>query len=534
MKIDGVWNVSVVANYGRDMNFGVAPPPRPADKLAEGPMSWCGGWALAIPTTSKNKDAAWEFIRFLSSDRAYKIQMESDRQTAESLGRTYIPLQYPLPSINEYAMNTYVLGNPDVPRRFQIAMRQFNDLLPVSRFRPITPVGQVLWNEQINAMETALYHRMSPQEALNRGQDIVQRDLDRVLSPPPGEPIQSWGFFYAFYAALILVVGVVVYHWDTHLSFRRKFARRIGLAKQADYVIEGSSGGFLRTQWFGGFTCASPWIIGFLIFGGGPMLFSLLISFCHYDILNPARFSGIENYRLMFTDDRLVPIALGNTLYMAMGVPLGMAASLGVALLLNQNIRGMAGWRTFFYLPAIVPMVAASILWIWIFNPQGGFVNLMLERVGIDGPRWLQSADWSKPALIVMGLWGAGGGMIIWLAGLKGIPQSLYEAASVDGATTWQQFLYVTLPQLTPYIFFNLIMGLIGTFQIFGQAFIMTQGGPENSTLFYVYHLFNNAFRYGRMGYASAMAWVLFAIVLVLTIVQMKLSKRWVHYGEEG
>ena len=211
-----------------------------------------------------------------------------------------------------------------------------------------------------------------------------------------------------------------------------------------------------------------------------------------------------------------------------------MAASLAVALLLNQNIRGMAAWRTFFYLPAIVPMVAASILWIWIFNPQGGAINLMLEKIGVEGPRWLQSADWSKPSLIVMGLWGAGGGMIIWLAGLKGIPQSLYEAASVDGANTWQQFRYVTLPQLTPYIFFNLIMGLIGTFQIFGQAFIMTQGGPENSTLFYVYHLFNNAFRYGRMGYASAMAWVLFAIVLVLTVIQMKLARRWVHYGEEA
>ena len=211
-----------------------------------------------------------------------------------------------------------------------------------------------------------------------------------------------------------------------------------------------------------------------------------------------------------------------------------MVASLGVALLLNQNIRGMAAWRTFFYLPAIVPMVAASILWIWIFNPQGGAINQMLASIGIEGPRWLQSADWSKPSLIVMGLWGAGGGMIIWLAGLKGIPQSLYEAASVDGANTWQQFRHITLPQLTPYIFFNLIMGLIGTFQIFGQAFIMTQGGPENSTLFYVYHLFNNAFRYGRMGYASAMAWVLFAIVLLLTVVQMKLSKRWVHYGEEA
>jgi multiple sugar transport system permease protein len=166
-------------------------------------------------------------------------------------------------------------------------------------------------------------------------------------------------------------------------------------------------------------------------------------------------------------------------------------------------------------------------------NPQGGLVNALLAEIGITGPRWLDDTSWSKPSLILMGLWGAGGGMIIWLAGLKGIPTSLYEAAAVDGAGPLRQFVSVTLPQLTPYIFFNLIMGLIGTFQIFGQAFIMTQGGPANSTLFYVYHLFNNAFRYGAMGYASALAWLLFLIVLVLTVIQMKLSKRWVHYEHD-
>ena len=498
-------------------------------------MSWCGGWALAIPTTSKNQQAAWEFIRYMTSDRSYRIQMESDRQVAEALGRVYLPPQYPVPALNDFAFSTFVKDNPEVPRRFQEAIRLYNDLLPVSRFRPITPVGQLLWNEHINAMEAALYARMSPKEALDRSNAIVQRGLDRMLAPPAGEPIKSWNFFYIAYAAILLAVGIIVYYWDTHLTFRKRLARRIGLGSKGDAVIEGSKGGYFRTQWWGGFVCVAPWLIGFIVFGGGPMLFSLFISFCQYDILNPATFTGLENYKLMFTDDRLLPISLANTLYMTLGVPLGMAASLAVALLLNQTIRGMAAWRTFFYLPAIVPMVAASILWIWILNPQGGAINLLLEGLGIsDPPRWLQSAQWSKPALIVMGLWGAGGGMIIWLAGLKGIPQSLYEAASVDGANTWQQFRHVTLPQLTPYIFFNLIMGLIGTFQIFGQAFIMTQGGPENSTLFYVYHLFNNAFRYGRMGYASAMAWVLFAIVLVLTVIQMKFAKRWVHYGEEA
>jgi multiple sugar transport system permease protein len=413
-------------------------------------------------------------------------------------------------------------------------VRVFNDLLPVSRYRPITPVGQLLWNQQIGAMEAAVYHRLPPQQALDRGNAVVQRGLDRILHPPPGRRIGSWTFFFVGYGALLLIAGIVVYFWDTHVAFRRSLARRLGLNRQSDAVIAGAGGGFFRRQWFGGITCASPWLVGFIIFGAGPMLFALFISFCDYDILNQPRLTGLDNYHLMFTDDRLIPISLGNTLYMAAGVPLGMAVGLGIALLLNQRIRGMAVWRTFFYLPAIVPMVAASILWVWVFNPQGGLINLILGMIGVDGPRWLQSAQWSKPALILMGLWGAGAGMIIWLAGLKGIPQSLYEAAGVDGANPWQQFRHVTLPQLTPYIFFNLIMGLIGAFQIFGQAFIMTLGGPENSTLFYVYHLFNQAFRYGRMGYAAAMAWVLFVIVLVLTGVQLKLSRRWVHYGEEG
>ena len=215
---------------------------------------------------------------------------------------------------------------------------------------------------------------------------------------------------------------------------------------------------------------------------------------------------------------------------MVMGVPLGMLVGLGIALLLNLKIRGIAVWRTLFYLPSIVPVVAASILWIWIFNPESGLLNNMLAAVGITGPRWLQDPATSKWSLILMGLWGAGGGMIIWLAGLKGIGESYYEAASIDGANAWQRFRYITIPMLTPYIFFNLVMGLIGTFQIFTQAFIMTAGGPVNSTLFYVYHLFNNAFRYLHMGYAAAMAWFLFIIVLAITAFQMKYSNRWVHY----
>jgi len=514
MKIDGSWVIPGLLAYGRGLDLGVAAPPLPRHELARGrtTVTWNGGWAYAIPVTAKHPKAAWAFIRFITSERGYGLMMESSRADAEAQGHLFIPNQIPVKRLNDLFFTRYVYRNPRIPKSYRDGCRVYNDLLPVARYRPVTPVGQMLWNEHRNAMEAALYHHLPVREALDRGTAIVQREVDRFYAPVGGRPLVLRWFFLG-YGLLIIVVAGGAYLWDT---------RRRG--------IEGSRGGYFRRQWRGGWVAASPWIIGFLIFGGGPMLFSLLISFCDYDILHTARFTGLRNYHLMFTEDALFPVSLWNTVYMVAGVPLGMAAGLAIALLLNLKIRGVEVWRTFFYLPAIVPLVASSMLWIWIFNPQGGLVNLALHRIGINGPLWLQDEHWAKPSLILMGLWGAGSGMIVWLAGLKGIDVQLYEAAAIDGAGAWQKFLYITIPQLTPYIFFNLVMGLIGTFQIFGQAFIMTQGGPVNSTLFYFYHLFNNAFRYGHMGYAAAMAWILFLIVLALTVVQLRTSKRWVHY----
>ena len=534
MKIDGYWSIANMTNFARDMNFGVAPPPRPAEILKrDGNVSWTGGWAYAIPSTARNKDAAWEFIRFMVSPEAVKIRFEAERAAAEAQGQNFIPPQDPQPAINDWANEKYVVGNRQMLPKFADAVRAFNDLLPVARFRPVTPVGQLLWQEHVTSTENALYGNLSPQAALDEGTREVQRALDKFLAPPKGLAVTNWNIFFVVYALIVAAVVAVVYAFDTRVGFRRAAAKLLPGYKGGEAVIEGARGGYMRSQWAGGVICALPWIIGFLIFGGGPMLFSLLISFSDYDILSAPRLTGVGNYTRLLTEDRLFYVALWNTLYMVIAVPLGMVASLGIALLLNQSIRGMAAWRTMFYLPAIVPLVAASVLWVWIFNPQGGLINMMLASIGLTGPSWLQDSSWSKPALIIMGLWSAGGGMIIWLAGLKSIPGSLYEAAEVDGASTIQQFIHITIPQLTPYIFFNLIMGMIGTFQIFGQAFIMTQGGPVNSTLFYVYHLFNHAFRYGNMGYASAMAWVLFIIVLILTVFQLKGSKRWVHYESD-
>ncbi len=539
MKIDGVWVMPPIAFYGRDLNLGTAAPPLPAREVAKGrqPLSWLAGWAYAIPATAREKRGAWELIRFLTSQRAMEIMRASENFTALSQGRPFIPRQYPNRAQNEWVFKTYVEDNAALEEKFKDAMRTFNGLMENSRFRPVTPVGQKLWNAQISAMEDAIFQKKSPQEALDYHTAIVQRDLDAVLTPPKGVTVRSWTWFFWLYGAVIATAVVWVYRRDTRPAAPRR--SRFNLAglftgeEPEASRLEGSKGSFFRDQWKDGFLCALPWLLGFVVFTGGPLLFSIVISFCQFDILNPAVFTGVANYVFMFKGDELFWKALWNTLFMVVGIPLGLALSLGLALLLNLKVRGIAVWRTLFYLPSIVPAVASSILWIWIFNPQSGLLNAALDLVGIHGPQWLQDENTSKWSLILMGLWGAGGGMIIWLAGLKGISQSYYEAAAIDGASTWQQFKYVTIPMMTPYIFFNLVMGLIGTFQIFTQAFIMTQGGPVNSTLFFAYHLFNNAFRYMHMGYAAAMAWFLFLIVLLITMFQMKMSKKWVHYEEE-
>ena len=287
-----------------------------------------------------------------------------------------------------------------------------------------------------------------------------------------------------------------------------------------------------RQETAAGYLFVLPCWLGFLLLTAGPIVASILLSFCEYDVLHPVRWAGLDNYRALPADP-LFWKSLKNTIFMVLGVPLGMAVSLGVAMLLNARVGGMAFYRTIYYLPAIVPAVASSVLWIWVLSPQFGLVNVGLQALGIQGPEWLASEAWSKPSIILMGLWGAGAGMIIWLAGLKGIPETLYEAAQIDGAGALASFRHVTLPMLSPYIFFNLIMGIIGTFQIFTQAYIMTSGGPVDSTLFYVYYLFNNAFRYFKMGYASALAWILFLIILALTLLQFWLGKRWVYYEGE-
>jgi multiple sugar transport system permease protein len=278
----------------------------------------------------------------------------------------------------------------------------------------------------------------------------------------------------------------------------------------------------------------TPWIIGFLVFTLGPMVASLIFSITDYSIVKSPSFVGFANFIELFTGDYRFWHSLRVTLkYAIFAIPMGLIIGLLLALLLNTKVPGISVWRTLYYTPSVVSGVAVAILWAYLFNPQYGLINWMLSLVGIKGPGWLNSPDWALWALIIMSLWGVGGGMIIYLAGLQGIPTALYEAAEVDGAGKIRQFFAITLPLITPVLFYNLVTGIIATFQIFTQVYVMTAGGPVESTLFYNLYLYNNAFRYQRMGYASALAWMLFLIVLVLTLVVFRSSAMWVYYEGE-
>lgn len=281
-----------------------------------------------------------------------------------------------------------------------------------------------------------------------------------------------------------------------------------------------------------GYLCLLPWILGFIFFSVGPAVTSLILSLSDYNILlSSSAWIGLENYGRLLHDPLFWQSLKVTVLYTTGAIPLGLATSLVLALLMNQKLKAIALFRTIYYLPMLVGGVAVALLWQWIFNPNFGIINWILwELFRVIGPDWLLSETWTIPAFIIMSLWTTGAGMIIFLAGLQGIPVALYEAAEIDGASWWKKFWKITIPMLSPVIFFNLIMGLIGSFQIFTQSYIMTNGGPHNASLFYVLYLFFKGFQDYQMGYASALAWVLFIVILACTLLVFKSSPMWVYY----
>ena len=285
---------------------------------------------------------------------------------------------------------------------------------------------------------------------------------------------------------------------------------------------------------FYGYLFLTPWLLGFFGLFIGPGLGSLYFSFTEYDVLSPPEWIGLDNYIKMFTNDPLLWTSLGRTFYYAgLGVPLGVFGSMFLAILLNAKLRGLATYRTLFFMPSLVPIVASVVLWKWLLHDNFGIINQTLIGLGWnDPPGWFGDRRWAIPSLILMGLWQGVGGtrMIIFLAGLQGIPETLYEAASIDGATAFHKLRHVTLPLLTPTIFFNMVLGIISGLQVFTAAFVATDGGPGFATTFYSLHLYRHAFDFWNMGYASALAWFFAIVIISLTIGQLRLSRRWVFY----
>jgi multiple sugar transport system permease protein len=294
----------------------------------------------------------------------------------------------------------------------------------------------------------------------------------------------------------------------------------------------------IRREGRQGYIFILPWIIGFVVFTAGPLLFSFFASFTNYYITSQMDFIGFANYEQLFTADKLFCTSLYNTLYYVLfSVPLTTIGAIFLSALLNQDVPGLRFFRTVYYLPAILSGVGVYLLWMQLLEPGSGMVNTVLAWFGIAGPNWLFDPAWTKPALIFMKLWGVGGGMLLYLASMQGVSQSLYDAAGIDGAGRWKQFRYITIPMITPVIFFDMVTSLIGGFQIFQEAYVMSngEGGPVNSMLFYNLYMWKKAFESFDMGYAMAMSWVLFVIVFIITLINLKLAPRWVHYeGEDN
>ncbi len=539
MKIDGNWVLNTIARYGPDLDFGVAPAPVPSERLeqteggkpgrfhGQAPfITWAGGFSYAIPRGAKHPKEAWLFIKWMGSVEAALIDAAAQKEYARSKGRPFIPGLSANKVVNEAVFREFA---PQA-EKFRVALKLFIDMMPEAKFRPVTFVGQRLWDEHVRAFEQATHHLdsgLTPQQAMDIGTRVVQAELDKVYRRSEF-PLLYQTIPIALSVALgLLLLGFVIYRLREVLRM----------------------GSLSRREALAGILFSSPWILGLLGLTAGPIITSIFLSFCDYDVLHPPRYVGLSNYSEIFvTDSYYMTRSLYNVAYLSIfGIPLGMITGLAIAMLLNAKVGGMSFYRTAYYLPSIVPVIASAVLWAWVLNgdPNRGLVNAFWKSTitawfGIAPPGWFGAAEWAKPGLILQGLWGAGGGMILWLAGLQGIPQHLYEAAEIDGANWWQKFRNVTLPMLSPYIFFNLIMGTIGALQEFDRVYVLsgqasgaTTAGPVDSLLVPVMYLFNNAFRYFKMGYASALAWTLFVIILILTLIQLKLAPRWVYYEAE-
>jgi multiple sugar transport system permease protein len=525
MKIDGDWILNPTARYAPDLEFRGDPAPIPDDRFnhkgrfateKDTFVTWMGGFSLAIPKGAKNPEDGWKLIKFMTSAEGRIIENKAQAAWERMRGRVFMPRQIANIEANETSAKIFKPASAN----YAEAIDMHTKMARFGRIRPATFAGQVLWSEHVKALEAACYKKSTSEQALQDAQVNVQRELDAFYDKEKYSVINLQTPAILGFLALLGFVGYFV------LQFTKA---KIGKLERHE------------AKW--AYLFVSPWVFGFLMLTIGPMIASLFFSFTQWDVLNEARFVGLKNYQDMFGADwKAVSKALANVAYLTgVGVPLGLTTGLAIALLLNTASKGIRFYRTFFYMPSIVPVIASAVLWTWVLtaDPGKGLINsywveTITKWLNVPPPGWLQSAEWSKPALILQGVWGAGGGMVLWLAGLKGVPTSLYEAASIDGANGNRQFWSITFPQLSPIIFFNLVTGFIGSMQEFDRVYVMRPSldgpiGPDDSLLTPAFHLFNNGFAFFKMGYASALAWLIFVLVMIVTFIQWKLKDRWVH-----
>lgn len=500
MRIDSPFQIPALKKYFPNLDYGVAPIP-----YNKQPASEVVGNALVIPRGSLHKAAAWKFVQFASSrEQSIKVCLAGGR----------------IPARISASRSPEFYSDP--------ILRVFIDQFPTGRSVPVIPGWQESSARLATEIEKALKDQKPVQTALDDGAKSVSSVLMRANEDVTKLPKLPWAAVavVAFAALAAAIAGFWFY-------VRRQTVHSPRARREAGQF----------------YLFAAPWILGFVVFTFGATVASLVISFSKWDTISVARFIGFRNYFELFTTDPKFIKSIGVTLYYAVfSVPLAIVGGIAISVLMNQKVFGVRLYRTVFYLPTVISGVATAVLWQYIFNPSTGLMNRFLALLRFpewssghvawqplfsELPKWLQDPGWAMPAFIIMGAWSVGGAMVIYLAALQGVPEELYESARIDGAGPWKSFVSVTLPLLTPAIFYQLIMGTIFSLQMFTQAYIMTDGGPDDATLFYGLYLFRNAFEWVKMGYASAIAWLLFIAVGVITYIHFKGSSRWVYYEGE-
>lgn len=496
MVLQGVWMANQIQTYAPGLEWGAAPFP---SVRADGPpVTLVDADMLIIPRGAAHAREAFEFMLFL----AQQPQMEK----LCALQQKNSPLRNVSAEFLDNHKNPYI-------RMFQA--------LAASPGAVSTPKMSV-WSEYRSELSTTFQRvwllEQTPERALSEAKARIQRSWDRARerSAAPAQSSLTWLPFALIGALVAFVVASIARE-----NSRQRALRGGRAASRANASLAK------------GLAFFSPWGIGLLAFTAYPVMSSVVYSFCDYSVLSAPRFVGLANFSELFFD-RVFYIALKNTLlYALFAVPLSLLTSFSLALLLDSNVRGKSLYRTLVFLPSLTPVVASSMIWLWIFNAKYGVLNFVLGKLsfGLIGPvAWLADPRTALPSLILMSAWGVGHTVVVLLAAMQDVPTAIYEAADIDGASLWHKVRHITIPLISPVLYFNAIMGVIGALQVFSQPYIMTGGGPARATLTYAMRLYESAFTFFRMGYAAAMAWILFLIILGLTALAVRLGKSRVHY----